>query len=427
MVRLELPGAWLAGAIFALHPVETESVAWISERKNLLSTFFYLSAMHAYFRYEPPEGAGQGDLALRHYALAFVLFLCALFSKTVTFSLPAAIALIFWWKRGALELRSLRPLLPFVVAGALLGYLTVFLEKHLVGASGPEWDFSIVDRLLIAGRAVWFYVWKLVWPASLTFSYERWEIDASTAWQYAYPIAAVAALAIAWLVRDRIGRGPLTAMLFFGGTLFPALGFIDVFPFRYSFVADHFQYLASLGPIALLAASATKGLERIPVLPVRHAIIAALLLSYGALAFEHAKAFEGPFSLWTDVIAKNPTSILAHNNLAAWHADHGEFEEAVRHHREELRIDPNDAFAHFNLAVNLSQLGDREAAARHFRIQLERAPDHAMTHERFAQLLELMRRDQEAIHHYEKAREYGSRDPTIERRLRVLRGRGGSR
>jgi tetratricopeptide (TPR) repeat protein len=427
LVLLALPGAWLAGAMFALHPVAVESVAWISERKNLLSTFFYLSAMHAYFRYEPPEGAQEDSLAFRRYLLAFFLFLCALFSKTVTFSLPAAIALIFWWKRGSLDRRSLFPLLPFVAAGALLGSVTVYLEKHLVGASGPEWDFGVVDRVLIAGRAAWFYFGQLVWPSSLTFSYERWEIDSGVAWQYAYPLAGLAALAAAWAARHRIGRGPLTAMLFFGGTLVPALGFFDVFPFRYSFVADHFQYLAMLGPIALLAAAATKLLTKIPLVAARHALIAALLLTCGALAFSHARVFEGPFTLWTDVIEKNPRSILAHNNLAAWYAERGEFAKAVELNRAELRIDPGDSIANFNLAVNLGQLGDREGAIRHFRIQLDRDPEHLLTHERLAQVLDVEGRDREAIGHYEEARRLGSSDPMIESRLRALRRRSGLR
>src|SRR5207245_5163521 len=122
---------------------------------------------------------------------------------------------------------------------------------------------STADRGSLGGRAMWLCAAKIVAPVRLSFIYPRWEIDASAWWQWRFPLAAAGVVAAAWRLRDRIGRGPLAAVLYFAITLAPALGFVDVYPFRYSFVADHFQYLSSLGPIALLVALGTAGVRKV--------------------------------------------------------------------------------------------------------------------------------------------------------------------
>ncbi len=189
----------------------------------------------------------------RFYFLSFFLFACALLSKSVTASLPATILLIVWWKRGRIVWRDVWPLIPMFVMGLAMSRLTSYMERTYVGASGPAFEFSWAQRLLIAGKAVWFYAWKLIWPARLAFIYPKWRIDPAMAWQWIGPIAAILLVIIFWSLRCKIGRGPLTAILFFGGTLVPAAGvrqrFADA---AYSFVADHFQYLAGIGLIVLV-------------------------------------------------------------------------------------------------------------------------------------------------------------------------------
>jgi hypothetical protein len=234
---LGLPAAWFAAAVFALHPVHVESVAWITERKNLLSGFFYLSAAYAYlvFALGPAEqserrvrtdGARNRWLA---YALALGLFACALLSKVVTATLPAVLLLVVWWKRGRLGARDLLYALPMFALTLPIGLLTLSMEKYVGVHLGWEWTPSIVDRGLIAGRALWFYASKLAWPRDLTFIYPRWDIDAAVAWQYLFPLAAAAVISALFLARRRIGRGPLVGVLVFAGTLAPTLGVLEVY------------------------------------------------------------------------------------------------------------------------------------------------------------------------------------------------------
>jgi hypothetical protein len=178
-----------------------------------------------------------------------------------------------------LERGDILPLVPFFLVGLGLGLQTAWLEKHHVGASGAAWSLSLAERVLIAGRALWFYAGKLVWPVNLTFDYPRWRLDAAVWWQWLFPAGALAMVAALWFARKRTGRGPLAAVLCFAVTLFPALGFIDVYPFRYSFVADHFQYLACIGPLALAGAGIERGLGRIPGQgALARAIVCAALL-----------------------------------------------------------------------------------------------------------------------------------------------------
>ncbi len=250
--KLSVRGAWLAAFVFALHPVCVETVAWITEQKNTLSLVFYLAAALAYFRFNETRRGSA-------YALATAFFVAALLCKTVTATLPAALLVILWWRHGRLHWRrDLLPLLPWVALGFGAGLVTTWVEFHLIGAQGEDYDLSLLQRGLLAGRVVWFYLGKLFWPVGLIFIYPRWTVEAVAAWQYVFPVGIIALIAaLAWWTRK--SRGPLAALLLFVGTLIPALGFINLYPFKFSFVADHFQYHASLGIIAAAGA----GLARV--------------------------------------------------------------------------------------------------------------------------------------------------------------------
>ena len=353
--RLHLPIAWFVAALFVLHPVHVESVAWITERKNVLSGFFYLSAALAYFRFAPLEQTPMNFAGRRGwYVLALILFVCALLSKTVTCSLPAALLLVLWWKRPKLAWREVAALIPFFAAGIALALVTVWMEKYHVGA-GKDWHLTPVERLLVAGRALWFYAGKLVWPANLSFIYPRWEIDPGAGWPYLFPAAALAVLIGLWLARRRLGKGPLVACLFFAGTLFPALGFIDVYPMRFSFVADHFQYLASIGLLALFAAAGAALLGKLaPKQPIiGPAVGAGCLIVFAVLTWAQAEVYTDLKTLWTDTLEENPGCWLAHNNLGQILFLQKRYDEARRHHEEAVRLKPDDPYHQFNLGKDL--------------------------------------------------------------------------
>ena len=401
--RLEIPGAWWAAAIFALHPVAVESVAWITERKNVLSCLFYLLAVLAYLRYRPltdREAARACDW--RYYPLVLVLFLCALLSKTVTCSLPAVLLLLVWWKNGRVERRDVLALAPLFVLGVASGFMTTWMEKHAVGATGAEWTLSFVQRGLVAGRALWFYAGKLFWPRQLAFIYPHWEIDAGATWQYLFPVAALVVLIALWLLRSRAGRGPLVAVLCFAGTLVPALGFFDVYPFRYSYVADHFQYMACIGLIALaVGASATVSQRAGRRGRALGALIGAVvLLVLGVCTWQQARVYQNLETLWSDTLAKNPNAWLAHNNLSTILLQEGRIEDAIWHYEQALRIKPDLAEAHYNLGNALFQAGKIQDAIWHWEQALRLQPDYAEAHYNLGCALFQAGRMSEAIEQY---------------------------
>jgi tetratricopeptide (TPR) repeat protein len=347
LVRLEVPGAWLAAAIFAVHPVEVESVAWASERKNMLSCVLALGSLLAYLRFSSPETPSPQDAprsasgnGWQYYAWALGLYVAALLSKTVTASVPAVLLVIYWWKRGRITRRDVANLAPFFVVGLALSYVTVWVEKTYVGAEGEAWDLTLLERVLVAGRALWFYVGKLAWPHPLIFFYPRWEIDTQQGWQYLFPLAAVGVLVGLWLARARIGRGPLAAVLIFAGVLTPALGFFNVYFFRFSQVADHFQYHASIAMAALAAAALTLGVRHFlaPSQWFAPAAAAAVILPLALLAHQKTYVYKDQLTVDEEVAAWDPQSWVAHHNIGEVLRYRGRYEEAIFHSNKAVEI-----------------------------------------------------------------------------------------
>lgn len=370
LLRLKVPGAWLAAGLFALHPIQVESVAWISEIKNTLSGLFFFCSILAYLNFDQNRSrvAYFGSLAL---------FLFGLMCKTAIAPLPAIILAVLWWRRGRLRLRDdVVPSLPFFGLGIGAGLFTAWVERNFVGAQGTAFQLSILQRCLIAARDFWFYLFKLLWPVKLTFIYPRWQISGAIWWQYLFPLTLILLLALIWRLRKK-NRGPLAAVLVFLGLLFPALGFINVYPFIYSFVADHFQYLACVGPLTLFAAGMTMALDSIAPGKVllRPTISFLLLLTLGALSWRQCRDYRDIETLWRTTIARNPDCWMAYSNLGSFLSAHGDANEAIADFRKALEIWPNQSKDHNNLGKALVQKGRIAEAMDHFQTALRVSPD----------------------------------------------------
>jgi tetratricopeptide (TPR) repeat protein len=396
--RLRVPGAYLAAAIFALHPVHVESVAWITEQKNTLSAMFYLGAMLVYLRFDQERKS-----VLYYWALA--LFVLGLLSKTTAATLPAALLVIFWWQRGRLSWRrDVLPLVPFFALGTAAGLLTAWVERKLIGAEGAAFELTIVERCLLAGRAIWFYLGKLFWPTELIFIYPRWQVSQAVWRQYLFPAAALLLLAGCWAVR-RWWRGPLAGLLFFVGTLLPALGFCNVYPFLFSFVADHFQYLASLGVITLASAGAALLLARGRFWDrlVGYLTCLLLLATLGALTWRQSRMYADHETLYHATIDKNPDCWLVHNNLGLVLVDRGRVDEAIAHFQQALKIKPDLEQAHYNLGFALVGRGQVDEAIAHYQQALKIKPDYALAHNNLGTALAGRGQVDGAIAHFQQA------------------------
>ena len=397
--RLAVPGALFAAFLFALHPVQVESVAWITELKNTLSTVFYLLAALAYLRFDETRRPAA-------WVVTAAWFIAGLLTKTVVATLPISLAVVIWWKRGSLDWRrDVRPLLPLVLLGVTGGLTTAWVERTYIGATGSAFDFSLIERVLIAGRAVCFYAGTLVWPANLVFTYPRWDVSQAVWWQYLFPAAVAAAMVACWRLRDR-ARGPLAALLLYGIALGPALGFVNIYPFIYSFVADHFQYTATLAGLTFLAAASTVLAARyLRSAQMRTALAGAALVPLFVLTWQLSRQYVSAEALYRSTIARNPSAWMAYQNLGGMllGTKGADIEEAASLIRESLRLKPDNAEAYNNLGYYFQRRGDRVAARREYEEALRLSPKLVSVHTNLGALDQTEGRLESAELHYREA------------------------
>jgi protein O-mannosyl-transferase len=461
--RLEVRGAWLAAALFGVHPVMVESVAWVVELKNVQSGLFGLLALLAYLRYRPLRETPQPEARARRasYVLALLLFAAALLAKPVVVTLPPTILILVWWKRGRVGKDDLLSVAPMLALGLAAALVAVHVEQRYGGATGAAWQLSALERILVAGRAVWFYAAKLAWPVNLLSVYPRWQVSTSEWWQYLHPLGAAALVGVLWHWRARLGRGPLAAVLCFGVLLSPLVGVFNVAYHLYSFVADHFQYHAAPALFALVASGVVRlrawnGRALGRAVDVGSGV---LVLSLAVLTSRHVQTFRDEKTRCLTTIEGNPTAWSAMYNLGLqlkaegdlhgalhWYAEAlkltpgnpevfnnsgvalmalGNAPEAVRSYREALRLAPTYALAHHNLAGALAALGDRPSAIREYEEALRIKPDYAEAHRDLAKVLALDGRVEDAARELREALRITPDDSDAHHDLGVTLDRAG--
>lgn len=391
--RLIPGGAWLAAALFALHPLHVESVAWIIELKDVLSACFYLLALLAWLRFARAGGRGA-------YGAALALFVAAMLSKSIVVTLPVALLIVLWWQRGALGRRELLPVLPLL---AIAGGLAIFdvLSQRATGILTP---MPPLGRVLRGADAAWFYLGKLCWPAGLMTIYPQW-VYAPGAWvPWLGVLAWAGVLGGLWWGRGRLGRGPLAAVLFYGVTLGPVLGLIEFDFMRHSAVADRFAYLASIGPLALAAGGAVWGGEKLKIAPKRAAAGAAVLLAVlGVLTWRQAGLYRDNETLFGHNLKLNDKAWAAHANLGYYEIQHGQKEAARGHFEAAIRINPNCEIALGNLGVLLAQEGHLKAGAALLERALAVNPGYLEARVMLGNVCQAQKQYDAAIEHYRRA------------------------
>ncbi len=392
---LRVAGAWVAAAVWAVHPVGVESVAWVTELKNTQSGFFFFLSVLYFLRFET-------DNKQESYALAFAFGAAAMLSKPSTVVLPLVLLLCAWWERGRWRRDDLLRIAPFFGLALAMSAMTVVEQYRWVQLAGaPGWRLAPAERLIIAGKTVWFYAAHVLWPAKLMFVYPRWDVSSGSALVW-LPLASVIAVgALLWACRRQPwARAGLFGAGYFVVALLPVMGFFNVYFFRYSFVADHFQYLASIGIITLAVAAVGRLVrERGPrvVLGVGTAVILVVL------SWRHCAVFENEEALWRDTLTKNPGCWMAHDNLAKMLILGGDLAEARDHCEQALRINPDDPDGHNNLGIVLQGLGNVPEAVKHFERALEIDANYARAHNNLGLALEQLGKVPEAIQQYEQA------------------------
>ncbi len=398
--RLRIPGAWLAATLWAVHPVNAESVAWISERKNTLSMLFYLYAILAYLDFEDRPANKT-----RWYVLALVLYFAALTSKTSVVTFPVVLLLIAWWRRGEVAKNDLVRTAPFFGLSVLLGIVTLYFQYGRAIGSENIAIGGFFSRLAGAGMAVWFYLGKTLAPFNLIEIYPHWDIDPPEAWQFLPGIGLVLIFFVLWKARDGWGRAPLFALSYFVITLGPVLGFLKMSYMRLTLVADHFQYVPMIGILALLAAGFTLLYERAPS-NARPALVGACVLVIGGLSWmtwDRAGIHESEETLWRDTLEKNPDTWQGHNHLGAVLFTQGNVAEAMKHFQRAVELKPDNPEVHNNVGLGWATMGHMDLAVPEYAEAVRIRPDNIPIRTNYANALAAVHRTDEALAQYQEA------------------------
>ena len=405
LARLKIPGAWLAAAIFAVHPVGVNSVARIAEIKNTLSLPFFILSFWFYLRYEkfshkaarknPAAGRGWREHAALWYGLSLVAFVLALLSKTSTVMLPLVLLGCAFWQRGKITRQDFLQISPFLFLSLAFGLMSAWFQKHqaLAMASQTLQPESFLQKLIGAGRDFWFYLGKALLPVNLSIVYVRWKLDATTLVSFLPVLLLCVGFILCWRFRRSWGRHILFGLGCFFVTLFPALGFFDSQFLTMWQVSDHLQYLPLIAPVTLAVAALAF------VLNAKMFKVAGLILvlTFSILTFQRAQVFATEESLFRDTLAKNPAASNAHNDLGVILAKRQNYAEATAHFSSAVQADPDNAGAQMNLAQALAANGKFAEAETHFLAAIRLKPANPMAHKSFASVLSQQGRNSEAI------------------------------
>ena len=373
---LQIPGAWLGAALWSLHPVQADSVAWISEMKNTESGLFFLLSILFFVSWLRSRSLNNRTDHAWTYGLTLLFAALAMASKSSTVVLPVVLCLCAWWVEGRWHWRNLVKVAPIFLMSVAAGLVSIWTQNWSID-NDSQLVVSWPQRLVTAGDAVWFYLGKLLWPYPLVALYPRWQIDAGQWVSYLPLLAVMILLFILWLKRESGSQPYFFALAYFLTALLPVLGLITMTFSGLSFVADHFQYLAAMGPLALAGA----GMVRLAnvVVPgrywLRSILGAGVLLILGLLSWQRAAVYGGEEALWTDTVMKNPNCWLGYYNLGLVLSQKGKIGEGIAQFQRTLEINPNYADAHNNLGIALAQKGQLDDALVQFQEALRLNPE----------------------------------------------------
>ena len=420
LARLAVPGAWLAAALFAVHPVHVEAAAWVIARKDLLATLFSLGCALVWLRFFSDDKAQPG---LHHGAAVALLLVAALLSKSVAVTLPCALLLLYWQQHGRLPGRVVLWAAPlFLIAGGITAFDLYFYETQ----NPVPFSHSPVEKLLLAAQALCFYAGKLLWPADLAVIYPHWEPVSARGWLCL--VAVIGVFVLLGCLHRRLGRGPLTGVLFFVLTLLPVLGFVDFSYMVFSFVADRYQYFASAGLLAVVAGGIVHLAHTLP-LPSRRGLQLACVLGLGVLIWmsaQQAAIYRDEIRFYGHITDRNPQAPGSHYKLGLALYQEGRmlaaqgrtnatrkyYRQALEAMRRALVLRPDDGYTHHSIGVILLELGQYSEARKHLHTALTQQSGDQSLHYNIGRVLARLGQYAEARKHLRTALEdQGTRIP----------------
>ncbi|MBU1862095.1 MAG: tetratricopeptide repeat protein [Candidatus Omnitrophica bacterium] len=377
--------AFFVALLFAVHPIQVETVAWITERKNLLSLLFFLSATTQYIKFNQTE-------KYRYYTCMCIFFVCALLSKSISACFVFVPVLYAWWRTGTVRRKNILLSLPLLFIGLISALHTSYLELYKVGAYKFDWELSIFERVILAGRIFWFYIYQICLPINFMTFYPNWDINVSVLWQWLFPCSVIVAAFLLFYYRKILGRGVVALFLFYGISIFPVLGFLKVFPMiRFSYVADHFTYLSTPALFLLICSSVLflwdTIYDRLYIRyerEVRTFLVAMVIVITFHMALTSVALIQGyrnRFTFWETLIKKNPKAWMGYLSLGFDYYALDEKEHAVELFKQAIELNPACELAYLYLACHYYKTEHYDASFHYWNKAVascgRRAPDLA--------------------------------------------------
>lgn len=346
---------------FAIHPIQVETVAWVTERKNILSLLFFFMSFHFYLNFDETQKK-------RSYMFSLLFFSLALLSKSVAICFVAIPILYKWWKNNSVCIKEILITIPFFVMGLLAGINTAYQEIYYCGAKGENFNLGIMDHLVLSGRIIWFYLYKIVAPFEFIFIYPRWEIAAHQIWQWSYFLMVAVFLGIFFLKRKMLGRGAIVLFTFYLVSIFPALGFINIAFMRLSFVADHFSYMSSPVLILFICSILLWIYRKIKIKfsvtvekqfkTIGYVLIGTIIILLSFKSWALTRNYQNIFTLWSDVVENNSNARMAYTNLGYFYEQRGDIKEAICCFEKAAEISPKDKDVYEDLVLCYTKIGE---------------------------------------------------------------------
>lgn len=402
--------AGLAALLFAIHPIQVETVAWIVEQKTLLSFFFFMLSCHALLKFETTRRK-------KDYTIMLLLFTAAFLSKATALCFATVPLLYAWWRHGSITKRDILLTMPLFILAGISATATVHFEATAAGAQGSL-SFSFLERILLAGRIFFFYLRQILLPFKFMTFYPKWILTPTAVSAWFFPLGVLGLYALLGWKHRPLGRGAFALLCFYGISLFPVLGFLDVCWMRFSYVADHFSYFSAPTILLLLCSTGSFLSEKVstelekrgwePSLFFKRSIFAAAIVYLAALSFHLTGNYKNSFVLWRQLLLQDPESPFACNNLGEVLLESknpAALEKAIALFETAIAIKTDYSEAYQNLGRAYLKKNDYEEAVRAFENAATDAPvfTQALCYYRIGNVYLRKNQPAEAIRFLEKA------------------------
>ena len=398
LLYLLFGNVWVAAAVgllFGAHPMTTETVSWVGERKTLLAAFFSLWCLVLYVRF-----AQNGNW--KFLIGCILMYILALMSKPTSVPLPVLMLLLDFWPLKRLNLQAVIEKLPLFVVGAFFAVIIYVSQSRTSGVALPD-EYGPERIPLVLCHNIIFYLNKIVWPTNLSSYYMYPQPLALSHPAVQAGLIGTCILILLLIISLRWTRAVLTGWLFFFVAIFPTMGVVG---FTKVIAADKYVYLPSIGLLLVLTSllcwfcSINKTIAKKGVV----AIIVLLLAGSEAVATRrYLVHWRDSVTLYEYMLTLTPDAAPVHNNLGNVLESQGRLDEAISHYRQALQIKPDNAEAHYNLAIALKDQQNLKDAISHYRQALQIKPDYPSAHNNLGLALEKQGKLDEAISHYRQA------------------------